>query len=112
MSKYIRTKYEICKTSDVKIINDNIAYKEIKINDKKYTAELEIIKQAGTIEELCDAYVCVYNNDNNHDIYYPYVIDTKDMKLTKNNNWYAAIWTDKGLIYVAKMNDKGELELI
>ena len=23
-----------------------------------------------------------------------------------------AIWTDKGLIYVAKMNDKGELELI
>ena len=23
---------------------------------------------------------------------------------------YGAIWTDKGLIYVAKMNDKGELE--
>ena len=23
-----------------------------------------------------------------------------------------AIWTDKGLIYVAKMNDKGELELL
>ena len=25
---------------------------------------------------------------------------------------YGAIWTSKGLIYVAKMNDKGELELI
>ena len=25
---------------------------------------------------------------------------------------YGAIWTDKGLIYVAKMNDKGELELL
>ena len=25
---------------------------------------------------------------------------------------YGSIWTDKGLIYVAKMNDKGELELI
>ena len=25
---------------------------------------------------------------------------------------YGAIWTDKGLIYVAKMNDKGELCLI
>ena len=25
---------------------------------------------------------------------------------------YGAIWTDKGLIYVAKMNDKGDLELI
>jgi hypothetical protein len=25
---------------------------------------------------------------------------------------YGAIWTDKGLIYVAKMNEKGELELL
>lgn len=25
---------------------------------------------------------------------------------------YGAIWTNKGLIYVAKMNDKGELELL
>ena len=25
---------------------------------------------------------------------------------------YGAIWTSKGLIYVAKMNDKGELELL
>ena len=25
---------------------------------------------------------------------------------------YGAIWTDKGLIYVAKMNKKGELELL
>lgn len=25
---------------------------------------------------------------------------------------YGAIWTDKGLIYVAKMNNKGELELL
>lgn len=25
---------------------------------------------------------------------------------------YGAIWTDKGLIYIAKMNDKGELELL
>ena len=67
-------------------------------------------KEADTIEELCDGFVCVYNNDNNHDIYYPYVIDIKDMNLTKNNNWYVAIWTDKGLIYVAKLNEKGELE--
>ena len=25
---------------------------------------------------------------------------------------FGAIWTDKGLIYVAKMNEKGELELL
>lgn len=25
---------------------------------------------------------------------------------------YGAIWTDKGLIYVAKMNEKGEFELL
>ncbi len=25
---------------------------------------------------------------------------------------YGAIWTEKGLTYVAKMNDEGELELL
>jgi len=35
-------------------------------------------------------------------------------KYARDKDWtiYGAIWTDKGLIYVAKMNDKGEFELI
>ena len=28
------------------------------------------------------------------------------------NGVYGAIWTDKGLIYVAKMNNKGEFKLL
>ena len=30
----------------------------------------------------------------------------------KDSPIYGAIWTNKGLIYVAEMNDKGELELL
>ena len=43
-----------------------------------------------------------------------FIYDKTDMKwfVEKGDNVYGAIWTDKGLIYVAKMNDKGELELL
>ena len=34
------------------------------------------------------------------------------LNLNKIKAIYGAIWTDKGLIYAAKMNDKGELELL
>ena len=94
----------------------------------------DIIKEADTIEELCDEIV--------REPLYPNVVSSKPFILiTKYNpitetlliarrrileeqyrqlklvskgklNIYGAIWTDKGLIYVAKMNDKGELELI
>lgn len=111
--KYIRTKdgikdgiYEISK-SEKGFLMASKPNESFVLYDN-----IEVISQSDTIEELCDVFICVYNNDNNHDIYYPYAIDVKDMNLTKNNNWYGAIWTDKGLIYVAKMNDKGKLELL
>ena len=74
----------------------------------------DIIKEANTIEELCDVYVL------DEKLYYK----IEDLKfhikqLKEWNRWpdylikpYGAIWTDKGLIYVAKLNDKGELELL
>ena len=69
----------------------------------------DIVKQADTIEELCDVFVfrvgeCV-------------IVDQDNDKFFRGN-WkcydtiYGAIWTDKGLIFVAKMNEKGELELL
>lgn len=64
-----------------------------------------IIKQADTIPELCDEFVYHLKSGGKF----------IDDKLTKSNiyeNVFGAIWTDKGLIYVAKMNDKGELELL
>lgn len=71
----------------------------------------EFIKEADTIEELCDAFVYV-TNENNH-----YIKDKHNaVQLFFDNEkpvaYYGAIWTDKGLIYVAKMNREGELELL
>ena len=61
-----------------------------------------ILKQADTIEELCDEFVVIV--DGKHYIRVP--------ASNPNFQTYGAIWTDKGLIYIAKMNDKGELELL
>ena len=113
--KYIRTK-------DGRIIDVEKRYAEYLDQNRNrkniYTKE-ELMgvlyrnlepKQADTIEELCDEFVRIAGN-NRH--------DTVSLELGKqykiaypNIKVYGAIWTDKGLIYVAKMNDKGELELI
>lgn len=79
--------------------------------------EREITKQADTIEELCDAVVVKYNYES-----LPKIIETLQnnksqminaLKDNKDVQWInLAIWTDKGLVYVAKINDKGELELL
>ena len=133
--KYIRTQKELYKVMSRQICNTD---KFVEVQRKKVglftgTTELilkdDIIGQADTIEELCDAF-----------------IDTSELKTTNTGGWlydefdsknkclvyyaedekrtiplneyddlskiYGAIWTDKGLIYVAKMNDKGELELL
>ena len=91
-----------------------------------------ILKIADTIEELCDEFVEIHGDckelvDLSRVAYYTKItlgeyylnrianrkalgslIDDKD----KDIKLYGAVWTDKGLIYVAKLNDKGELELI
>ena len=101
--KYIRTK-------DGKIFNINeipVPYQVIESwLDFNSQGRFEIIKYADTIEELCDEFVCVGRND------FPSFETIKILKLYKEYDVRGAIWTDKGLIYVAKMNDKGCLELL
>ena len=86
----------------------------IKVNENRHDLIHESlgIKQADTIEELCDEFVCIGNGDfdlsGDKDIYG----DLTEQMVDRYKIIYGAIWTDKGLIYVAKMNDKGELELI
>ena len=85
------------------------------------------IKEADTIEELCDAFVLetdgkittydkAYFTCFSEDWYHDYLkaFDMGGMLGHEMSvNGYGAIHIkDKGLIYVAKMNDKGELELI
>ena len=97
--KYIRT-----KDGKVKKSKDFTA-------DELWNYENEnnnILKQADTIEELCDEFVYFING-------MPFVTHKGEIHYVAKGIpvvIYGAIWTDKGLIYVAKMNDKGELELL
>ena len=85
-----------------KLANDTTIYSE---------RNLVIEKFAYTIEDLVDGFI-VENNDN-HIWFFMEVNEFKNEKEHLSNWTYTAfIKTDKGLIYVAKMNEKGELELL
>ena len=119
--KYIRTKdsiYELEKLFGTEYIETDgggtkATYKKLKDISIDYDMYFGCkTKQADTIEKLCDEFVAVVNNSpQQHQFmkpfdYYMRSLNPKDVSL------FGAIWTDKGLIYVAKMNDKGELELL
>ena len=121
--KYIRTKdgrIELVVGS-VKDQTDTLFYADNKGN---YIAEKDILKRADTIYQLCDEFVIIRRDDNTFALakYYPndktFYVKTADEDVSLNEclmygyEIYGAIWTDKGLIYVAKMNEKGELELL
>ena len=105
--KYIRTKDgRILEIN--KMVNPCVY--ETKPNKQGVYEEIGngwVDKVANTIEELCDEYVSEWAGT--------YKLITKKeiwFYLTEGKTIYGAVWTDKGLIYVAKMNDKGELELL
>lgn len=113
--KYIKTKAgEIYDIDDLYICDD--------LNDKPYGVKdsgwliykESIIRQADTIEELCDEFIVVSDNCEKPIIS---ALPFNELQLyakgrTKYAICYGAIWTSKGLIYVAKMNEKGELCLL
>ena len=75
----------------------------------------EPIREAKTIEELCDEYVYVRNKPSLEKPLTSLIRDISIIdKVRKKSNTtvYGCIWTEWGLKYVAKMNDKGDLELI
>ena len=81
-------------------------------DDNSLMAKLTTNKVADTIEELCDEFVMI-DEENEH-----YIKQDNDIHHIRrkwaigNYKVYGAIWADEGLIYIAKMNDKGELELL
>ena len=132
--KYIRTKsgiYEVakiiqdCDKGDIYVVNlpksqwdydeDNKLFYKDSMTDSFW--KHEIIKQADTIEDLCDRFIVEYENGSftifndfknlkRHFDYYPQYYH-------KVTGRYGVIFIkDRGLIYVAKMNNKGELELL
>lgn len=104
--KYIRTKDGSIWEYDEK---ENIAQRpnyQFKCNQVWVNFRKEdIVKQADTIEELCDEFVKVFDDGC--------IIIEPDITIkTGKYNKFGAIWTDKGLIYAAKMNKKGKFELL
>lgn len=119
--KYIRTRNSIRE-----IINDYGNCCSVKSNHRKTIDGFTIIyglafaSRADTIEELCDEFVVVDKEKDKHifdTIHNGFLVKGQygiDARYYTDRKYkvYGAIWTDKGLIYVAKMNDKGELELL
>ena len=118
--KYIRTKDGVYEVNEV-IVRNKKMYELSNVDNFISEEKLKkiIIAQADTIEELCDEFVREFNYRNHRyrgiyeslkDIFEEN--NTINMTYENDIEIYGAIWTDKGLKYVAKMNDKGELELI
>lgn len=112
--KYIRTKngiYEVVGFDDECIIPSPI----IKMNGKlTHCSDYKNCKQTDTIEELCDEFVVVNLKYNTHRFYDKTKSDwtLQTYACSPTHIVYGCIWTDKGLIYVAKMNENGVLCLI
>lgn len=127
---YIRTKngvYEVIQANDI--------YTEVKGNTNGVPLNngntaihfKEILNQSENLEELCDEFVLFYMETKNL-LSIPWATyeqrgvwkKEKEHIINEITNHppyrkpilYGAIWTSKGLIYVAKMNDKGKLVLI
>lgn len=109
--KYIRTKTGIYLKPDEKFIKGNqVLHFKFNPTHNDFLADFavyeDIMKESDSIEELCDEFV-VFNGKS-----FVCLLSKKPSEKYKGHEIYAAIWTDKGLIYVAKMNEKGELELL
>lgn len=100
---YIRTK-------DGRII-DTTKYPEHPASWSVQASDYALtIREAETIEELCDEFVGVDNTcENGHQL-------LRAIPYKCANFWnggvYGAVWCEFGLKYVAKLNSKGEFELL
>jgi hypothetical protein len=103
--KYIRTK-------------DGIHIKN-SFKDSLLEASENAIKQADTIEELCDAYVITSKQGHIYDTYGDYSYELKQVlpqarKEEPDEDWdlYGCVLVNGIIKQVAKTNEKGELELL
>ena len=105
---YIRTKNRIYKVES--ILRDNGFVKGYNVVEMAFIRKDQVIKQSENLEELCDEFVGVDNTcENGHQL-------LRAIPYKCANFWnggvYGAVWCESGLKYVAKLNSKGELELL
>ena len=102
---YIRTKDGVY---EVKV---NKYHELVYCKDNQIVLSCNILNQSETIEELCDRFV-VIDKETKEVMNIIAFLEYAKHWVSWKYNIYGAIWTSKGLIYVAKMNENGELELI
>ena len=106
---YIRTKDGIYKVEST--LRDNSIVKGYNVGEMGFIRKDQVIKQSENIEELCDRFV-VMDKETKEVMDIVYFLEYAKLWSYCKYNIYGAIWTDKGLIFVARMNYKGDLELI
>ena len=131
LKKHIQDLIEIAKYNDdedeAKLLKKEL--KSIKVSDSRHgetlviSAESErydegneyvIVAESDRIEELCDEFIVFIEKEPNGKLLWFDSFEELKKQIIDNSELviYGAIWTEKGLIYVAKMNEKGELELL
>ena len=126
---YIRTKSKIYETESAFLDNNGkwVGYNIVE-DDMAIILRSQVIREADTLEELCDEFVFVNkvgNFDKSYVIHYNmpnhiFTEPTAKEKIAYIKKYYkdeldkirGAIYTDKGLIYVAKIDNEGKLVLI
>ena len=118
------------KTKDGKIYDMSNFVESKILNRKPYVSKINgdiiyktwISKKADTIEEICDCIIFVWENFKHNTIFSLEDYTLKNILSTIDKGpadlfntikrIYAGIWTEKGLIYVAKLNHRKKLELL
>ena len=103
---YIRTKNMIFEVE-----SETYDKQGYYIGDYGVIFKEQVIKQANTIEELCERFV-VIDKETKEVISIVSFLEYAKLWSYCKYNIYGAIWCEWGLKYVAKMNDKGDLLLI
>ena len=104
--KYIRTKSCIYEVESV--FKEDGFVKGYNVNEMNFIRKDQVIKQADTIEELCDGFLV---DDFDLEIFKKFKA-AKLYALKYNFTCHGFIVTNRGLNFVAKMNEAGNLELI
>lgn len=108
--KYIRTKNRIYKVES-ETCDKQFYY----IGDYDLLVKEQVVSQSENLFELIDEFIVIRDSTKinqlvrTDNIEYLKEMMKEDKRIIEIKG---AIWTDKGLIFVAKMSDKGELELI
>ena len=117
--KYIRTKYGVYEVDENSKGNDCFLW--VKTNEANIVQCVWlncILEQADTIEELCDGVIekCLSGNRFHYICNFNKQEGIKVMNIGIDKEFYFGIFVNHNnkidFISVAKMNDKGEIELI